>query len=202
MPATRPSGSFAAVSARLPRRRWCRSSRSSSGATGACARTCSTPDCRRMIWTVRRRVSANRLLAAAVVVAVLAPSASGVQSNAADGRLDRALSRLVSMPGGPPGVVAVVQRGTQRIVLKHGVAARSPRRSIALGDHWRIASVSKAFSGGVALTLVGRGRLHLDDTIGQRLPGLPKAWRKVTLAQALHHTSGLPDYSTSPSSVK
>lgn len=143
-----------------------------------------------------------RLLAAILAAGLLVPGAAGSRAVSPDKMLDRALSKLVAAPGGPPGVVAVVQRGSQRIVLKHGVADRSPRRSIALGDHWRIASVSKAFSGAVALTLVRRGRLHLDDTIGKQLPHLPKAWHTVTLAQALHHTSGLPDYSSSPSSVK
>lgn len=143
-----------------------------------------------------------RLFAAAIAVGLLAPAVAGSHSASADAQLDRALARLVRMPGGPPGVVAIVQRGSQRIVLRHGVAQRSPRRSIALGDHWRIASTSKAFSGAVAVTLVGSGRLRLDDTIGKRLPQLPKAWHKVTLAQALHHTSGLPDYSSSAGAVK
>jgi D-alanyl-D-alanine carboxypeptidase len=101
------------------------------------------------------------------------------------------------MAQGPPGVVAVVQRGTRRSVFRHGVADRETHRSIALGDHWRIASVSKAFSGAAALTLVARGRLRLEDTIAKRLPNLPRAWGRVTLAGALQHTSGLPDFSAS-----
>jgi D-alanyl-D-alanine carboxypeptidase len=62
----------------------------------------------------------------------------------------------------------------------------------------RIASISKAFTGAVALHLVQEGRLGLDDTIGQRLPGvmLP-AWSMVTLREMLNHTSGLPDYTRS-----
>jgi D-alanyl-D-alanine carboxypeptidase len=61
----------------------------------------------------------------------------------------------------------------------------------------RIASVSKAFSGAVALSLVAQGRLSLNDTIGGRLPNLPKAWAQVTLREVLQHTSGLPDYTSS-----
>jgi D-alanyl-D-alanine carboxypeptidase len=61
----------------------------------------------------------------------------------------------------------------------------------------RLASTSKAYSGAVALSLVRRGRIGLDDTIGERLPGSPAAWAAVTLRQALHHTSGLPDYTAS-----
>jgi D-alanyl-D-alanine carboxypeptidase len=62
----------------------------------------------------------------------------------------------------------------------------------------RIASAAKAFSGAVALGLVDRGLLGLDDTLAQRLPALPAAWGSVTLRQLLNHTSGLPDYSASP----
>jgi D-alanyl-D-alanine carboxypeptidase len=58
----------------------------------------------------------------------------------------------------------------------------------------RIASVSKAFSGAVALALVDDGWLSLDDTIGERLADLPPAWSDVTLRQALGHTGGLPSY--------
>jgi D-alanyl-D-alanine carboxypeptidase len=59
----------------------------------------------------------------------------------------------------------------------------------------RIASTAKAFSGAVALSLVSKGKLSLDDTIGKRLPNLPKAWSKVTLRQLLNYTSGIPDFS-------
>ncbi len=145
---------------------------------------------------------APRLLAITLVAVFLVPCAAGSRTASPDTKLDRALAELVAAPGGPPGVVAIVQRGSQRVVLKHGVADRSPRRPIALVDHWRIASVAKAFSGAVAVVLVGRGRLRLDDTIGKRLPRLPRAWHKVTLAQALQHTSGLPDFSASPGAVE
>jgi D-alanyl-D-alanine carboxypeptidase len=62
----------------------------------------------------------------------------------------------------------------------------------------RLASVAKAFSGAVALHLVQEGRLGLDDTIGQRLPGLlPAPWSAITVREMLNHTSGLPDYTRS-----
>ena len=62
----------------------------------------------------------------------------------------------------------------------------------------RIASISKAFSGAIALRLVSQGRLALDDTIGELLPGMmPSRWSAVTVRQMLNHTSGLPDYTRS-----
>jgi D-alanyl-D-alanine carboxypeptidase len=109
-------------------------------------------------------------------------------------RLSRALDQLVSMPGGPPGAIALVQVGGRTQVTTVGVGNTVTAAPISPDDTVRIASVSKAFSGAVALALVTRGQLNLDDTIGQRLPYLPRSWRRVTLGQLLHHTSGLADY--------
>jgi D-alanyl-D-alanine carboxypeptidase len=61
----------------------------------------------------------------------------------------------------------------------------------------RLASVAKAFSGAVALSVVAEGQLALTDTLGERVAGMPAAWADVTLAELLHHTSGIPDFSTS-----
>ena len=66
------------------------------------------------------------------------------------------------------------------------------------GNYMRIASVSKAFSGAVALAMVDQGLLSLDDTIGELLPDLPPTWHPMTLRQLLQHTSGMPDYTQAP----
>ncbi|MBV8462642.1 MAG: beta-lactamase family protein [Acidimicrobiales bacterium] len=69
---------------------------------------------------------------------------------------------------------------------------------IAGTDHLRMASVAKAYSGAVALSLVADKVLSLKDTVHRWLPSLPKAWGKVTLAQLLQHTSGISDFSKNP----
>src|SRR4051812_50167706 len=58
----------------------------------------------------------------------------------------------------------------------------------------RVASVSKAFSGAVALSLIDEGALSLNDTIGERLPYLRRDWHRGALRELLAHTSGLPDF--------
>jgi D-alanyl-D-alanine carboxypeptidase len=131
-------------------------------------------------------------------VAVTAPAAAASPAGKADRALDRALRRLVNMPAGPPGAAVMVQRGGRARFHRAGVAEVRSRRRLRSRQHMRIASVSKAFSGAVALALVDRGFLSLDDTIGKRLPGFPAAWSAVTLRQLLNHTSGLPDYTKDP----
>ncbi len=117
---------------------------------------------------------------------------------AADRALDRAMSRLVEMPGGPPGVGVVVQRNGQRRFHAAGVGSLDSGARWKASDHMRIASVAKAFSGAAALGLADRSELSLSDGIRAYLPWLPAAWGEVTVAQALQHTSGLPDYTDSP----
>src|SRR5215217_3463271 len=149
----------------------------------------------------RRRFLKQTAFATAVVsVPYLGGSVAFGKENAksADAALDRALKDLVAMEGGPPGVIAVIQRGQHREVHTFGVANVRTGRPMRIHDRMRIASTSKAFSGAVALSLVSKGALSLNDTIGELLSDLPKpppdAWAEVTLGQLLNHTSGLPDY--------
>src|SRR5215208_7279778 len=154
----------------------------------------------------RRRFLKQTAMATAVVsVPFLADGSAAFgkeKAKGADAALDRALKELVAMEGGPPGVIAVVQRGQHREVHTFGVANVRTGRPMRIHDRMRIASTSKAFSGAVALSLVSKGALSLNDTIGELLSELPKpppdAWAEVTLRQLLNHTSGLPDYTGAP----
>jgi D-alanyl-D-alanine carboxypeptidase len=150
----------------------------------------------------RRRFLKQTALATAVAsVPYLAGRSAAFgkeQAKGADAALDRALKDLVAMEGGPPGVIAVVQRGQHREVHTFGVANVRTGRPMRIHDRMRIASAAKAFSGAVALSLVSDGKLSLHDTIGERLPELREAWSGVTLRQLLNHTSGIPDFSQEP----
>ena len=103
------------------------------------------------------------------------------------------IDALVARPDGPPGVIAVVQRGDRVLVFRAGVSNLKTGAPMRPWLHMRIASTAKAYSGGVALSLVEEGVMSLDDTVGELLPWTNPDWHAVTLAQALHHTSGIPD---------
>ena len=151
---------------------------------------------------MKRAALALAVMAVASVLAAGAAMAvvddAGGKPAGRDAALDQALEDLVAMRGGPPGVIAVVQRGGMRKVHTAGVANLKTGRPIRVNDHMRIASTAKAFSGAVALSLVSKGTLSLNDTIGDLLPKLPKSWDEITLRQLLNHTSGLPDFSKNP----
>lgn len=145
---------------------------------------------------VRRLVSGCVLLTAASAVLLL--PASPVEARTTDAAVQRGLQHLVAAPGGPVGAIATLYRNGRTTVLRAGRADAARPGAPRLGDHMRIASVAKAFSGAVVLHLVQDGLLGLDDTIGQRLPGMmPADWSAVTVREMLNHTSGLPDYTRS-----
>jgi D-alanyl-D-alanine carboxypeptidase len=130
-------------------------------------------------------------------VLIAAPGASAAPAAEADRALEHAMRELVAVPGGPPGVAVVVQRGARRSFHAAGTARVGSSARWRPGDHMRLASVSKALSAAAALSLVSRNRLSLSDRVRAWLPWLPAEWEGVTLAEALQHTSGLPDYSGS-----
>ena len=138
------------------------------------------------------------LACAAMTLAVwsgVSAAAAAAASTAAD--VQRGLEQLVAAPGGPPGAIATIYRDGKMTVLRAGRAEVGKPRVPRPTDHMRIASVAKAFSGAVALNLVQAGKLGLDETVGQRLTGMPAAWSAVTVRQLLNHTSGVPDYTKS-----
>jgi D-alanyl-D-alanine carboxypeptidase len=139
------------------------------------------------------RCSAVVLVALAAIAA--APTHATAVRPAGTGEvLDAMLDRIAATPAGPPGVSVLIRRDGEVDYRSRGLADVPTGTKPALRQRVRIASVSKAFSGAVALALVSRGKLSLGDTIGERLPGLLPRAKRVTLRQALHHTGGLPDY--------
>ena len=71
-----------------------------------------------------------------------------------------AATELAAKTDGAPGVIVVVQRRNDRRVIRAGVAnIRTGIRTgarLRVNDHMRLASVSKAFNGATALSLVAR----------------------------------------------
>lgn len=137
------------------------------------------------------------LLGALLALLATIGFAGAASARTTNADLRRGLERLVAAPGGPPGAIATLYRGGRLTVLRAGRADVKKKGAPRASDHMRIASVAKAFNGAVALNLVRAGKLGLDDSIGQRLTGMPAAWSAVTVRQMLNHTSGLPDYTKS-----
>lgn len=145
----------------------------------------------------RLRGAAGWLLAAGALLLVGAPA--GAQAESATGaKLKAALDEVITADDAPPGISLLIQRRGQTQYLHRGDADITTGEPPSLDQHYRVASMAKAFNGAVALALVSKGKLDLNDTIGEWLPGALPLAEDVTLAQALHHTASLPDYIQDP----
>ena len=131
------------------------------------------------------------LVTSGMLLAVTVPQPANASTNS---NLNRALDRIMDVPNGPPGISMQIVKNGKSQYYRRGVGNVRTGQKPRLRERFRIASVAKAFSGAVALNLVAQGRLSLDSTIGEILPGkLPKA-RNVTLGEVLQHRGGLPEY--------
>jgi D-alanyl-D-alanine carboxypeptidase len=99
---------------------------------------------------------------------------------------------------GAPGVLADLRTPRGVVKVRAGAADTGTGRPVPWNTRFRIGSLTKPFVSTAVLQLVGRGRLSLDDTVDDWLPGLVRGHgndgRKVTVRMLLQHTSGLPEY--------
>src|SRR5579863_3070237 len=59
---------------------------------------------------------------------------------------------------------------------------------------FRLGSITKQFTATLVLLLQQDGKLNISDQISKYLPDAPRAWEKITLANLLGHTSGIPNF--------
>ncbi|MEO3750354.1 serine hydrolase domain-containing protein [Streptomyces sp. B6B3] len=100
---------------------------------------------------------------------------------------------------GATGVLAATQDASgDRDAARAGVADLDGDRPVPYDSYYRIGSDTKTFTAVVALQLVAEGVLDLDDTVQEWLPGVVAGnghdGSRITLANLLRQTSGLPDY--------
>lgn len=93
------------------------------------------------------------------------------------------------------GVSVGVERGTQVLVRGGwGLADRTTGRKATADTTYRLGSASKQFTAALAMRLVERGAIALDDPVERHLPQVPRKWHGITVRQLLNHTSGVPDF--------
>lgn len=89
------------------------------------------------------------------------------------------------------GVVAV--RDGQDITTRaYGIADRENDVPMDTETVFDIGSITKQFTAAAILRLEMDGRLSVEDTLGEHVPGLPAEKAAITLHQLLTHTAGLP----------
>ena len=150
----------------------------------------------------RRKLAAPGAIVACLALALVA-AAAGAKPVAPGSRtagLQKDLDALVA--AGAPGAILFVRDGSRITQLTGGVSNVARKTPMRTGDHFKIASVTKAYTATVVLQLVGEGKLGLNDSVEKRLPGVVPDGSKITIRQLLNHTSGLYDFEVDPRYLK
>jgi len=133
-----------------------------------------------------------RLVAVALVVAVMLAATSGAASAPARGEGSSApppverVSR--ELRNGAKSVIVFVSAGDEEYVATGG--ARRPTGS----QRFRVGSVTKTFTATIVLELVEEGTLRLSSTLEDHVPGVIPRGDEITIRQLLQHRSGLANY--------
>jgi D-alanyl-D-alanine carboxypeptidase len=139
-------------------------------------------------------------LATVALVAASAPAMPAATSGRQASGLQKDLDALVA--AGAPGAILFVRDGNRITQLTAGLGDLARKTPMRPDNHFKIASLTKTYTAAVVLQLVGEGKLGLDDSIQQRLPGVVPNGGKITIRQLLNHTSGLADFERNPRYLK
>ncbi len=118
-------------------------------------------------------------------------------SESSDSRVARsqaALDQLVGRDDGPGCSAAVAERGVVVWQGSRGLADLESHTAITSETSFDIASISKQFTAIGVLLLEQAGQLSTSDRLSKHVARMPGWADRVTLAQLMHHSSGIPEY--------
>jgi len=111
--------------------------------------------------------------------------------------LNSVFDKGFSAAGTPGMAVGVWRDGVGSWIRTTGFADTGTQQPFAPKDRFRIASITKTFTGTLVLQLVDEGSLKLEDTIDKYVGGIPDG-DKITMRMLLNHTSGIYDCDDDP----
>ena len=125
----------------------------------------------------------SRFLLIGVIAALLLLA---VPVSAAPGeRLGRAADAVVD--AGVPGVAVYVRDRGPHDGRHPRIRRLAAKRPMSVADRFRIGSVTKSFVATIVLQLVNEGKLSLDDSVEQWLPGVVPNGSAITIRHLLSH---------------
>jgi len=90
------------------------------------------------------------------------------------------------------GNILVYKKGKIVYQNSNGLRTINPKDSLSLKSQFRMASVSKQFTGMSIMKLKEAGKLDYDQKVNEILPDFP--YDNITVRHLLNHISGLADY--------
>ncbi|MFE9558751.1 serine hydrolase domain-containing protein [Streptomyces sp. NPDC006703] len=143
------------------------------------------------------RTAVSIALAGALLASAPAAMAADGKHNPAHKGLQAALDQAVTV-NGLPGVTAEVRHDGSTWYGQAGAADTATGQKFHPQDRFRIGSTTKTFVATALLQLEAEGKLAMDDSVEQWLPGLVDGngydGSKITIRQLLNHTSGIANF--------
>ena len=128
-------------------------------------------------------------------VALVASSAASASAQTDRASLVRKLDSLAGsgiLESRAAGIVAVVVKGNDTLLLKgYGKADVEWNIAMPVDAVFEIGSITKQFTAVAILQLRDEGKLSLDDEMTKWLPDFDMRGNKVTIRRLLDHTSGI-----------
>jgi CubicO group peptidase (beta-lactamase class C family) len=94
------------------------------------------------------------------------------------------------------GTVLVVEGDRVLLDKGFGMASLEWQLQNSPDAKFRLGSLTKQFTATLVLLLQQDGKLNINDPVSKYLSGSPPAWAKITLANLLGHTSGIPNFTS------
>ncbi|WP_420236212.1 serine hydrolase [Telmatobacter bradus] len=134
-----------------------------------------------------------RIGSARSVNAALSFQEQAVETNAINKRLDEVANSFTKNDAFM-GTVLVAKDSNLLLNNGYGKAVVEWNVPNSPDVKFRIGSMTKQFTAALVLLEQEEGKLSVDDSIRKYLPDSPAAWDKITIADLLHHTSGIPNF--------
>lgn len=94
-----------------------------------------------------------------------------------------------------PGAVLGIWAGGQEVLAAHGVLSTATEVGVTPRSLFQIGSITKVWTTTMIMQLIAKGRLSLDATVAELLPGArlgdPDGSQEIAVGHLLTHTSGL-----------
>lgn len=104
------------------------------------------------------------------------------------------LAELATATGVPGAVLGILADG-HRTVAAHGVLSTATKVPVSPDAVFQIGSITKPWTGTMIMQLIDEGRLSLDTTVAEALPGIKLGAAdvagQVTIRHLLNHTCGV-----------
>ncbi|HEY4112002.1 serine hydrolase domain-containing protein [Puia sp.] len=138
------------------------------------------------------RFFSKQLLIGGLLLVAGFPHCDGQVSDSLAKKIDRVFSEWdnTSSPG---CALAVLKDG--KVIYTRGYGMSNMEYAIAItpGSIFHVASISKQFTAAAIIRLAMEGKLSVNDDVRKYIPEVPDLGHPISLANLMHHSSGLRD---------